>query len=173
MYGSSSIDSFTGNSYANSAIVVQPQIEEIVADQSAKCKMPQNRQVVQSEDMTQEQLDGPEKLEAHYCKKCGQEIIPKQGWTMDRMLKFSQQWFRSELCSECMRVEMSNPEDASKSKKSNLKQSSEQQKNENDHVCSDCGKEISQKCADYSKAHYGRPLCFNCGQKEKDGKRSE
>ena len=29
-------------------------------------------------------------------------------------------------------------------------------------ICHDCGAEISQKVADYSKSKFGKFLCFNC-----------
>jgi len=31
-------------------------------------------------------------------------------------------------------------------------------------ICSDCGKNISQKIADYSQSKFGRLLCFDCQQ---------
>jgi len=43
------------------------------------------------------------------------------------------------------------------------------QSNLKELVCSDCGKNVTKKVAEYSKNNFGSILCFNCQSKHKEG----
>jgi DNA-directed RNA polymerase subunit RPC12/RpoP len=60
--------------------------------------------------------------------------------------------------------DIETPQDKVEELKEQLK--SKQKQETIEYKCAECGKKIQKAAAEHSEKKYGRPLCFNCGNKE-------